>query len=254
MMKKFGFVLVVALCALGATLFAGCDLNWLPINLDIKGVEIMVGEATGAVTVSRGDRFDATAKVDINNVASYDVTWAFVGDDLGCQVFIDAATKRGKTANVSVGDVEGVVTLRATVTSKNTVTADLVIHIAERTVCPEDGDIEINAGIYNDYMPGIIEGPDVMPKSLCYIAIKCGVPEIESVSARIVTETKSLTREFSTEGAINLLMLPPRYISQWHSNENFRLDDEEEYTMYVTITIDGKEQLFTLTGTVGVTN
>ena len=67
------------------------------------------------------------------------ITWEFVGDDLGCTVcVIDPCCTGGRIAIVDPGDQSGNVVLRVTAQSKNKLSSDLNIKITEtETVQPE---------------------------------------------------------------------------------------------------------------------
>ena len=103
--------------------------------------------------------------------------------------------------------------------------------------------LTFEAHIWNDYMPPVLEERP----SISYITIMTGRPWIDTamdVSVTIVTATKTFTRTYVNS----------EYGSEYRSTENFRLDDNEDYTMYITICVFGEKQTIELSGTVFVTH
>jgi hypothetical protein len=140
--KIASFALTVMLAC---TFFAACDIDDNSVQADLESVTIEVhGYESGAAEIEVLEYLDEYADRRLHSLSlsakvawksgkgAYTVSWALIGDDLGCAVTaIDPGCTGGTVAALDFGSEAGKITLRATASGKNQVTADLVIWVGQ---------------------------------------------------------------------------------------------------------------------------
>ena len=109
--------------------------------------------------------------------------------------------------------------------------------------------LSFEVGIWNDYMPSI----NPSQRSVHYVQFTTTSEDLTNVemSVEILTTTKRFVRIFTD---IYSGETTPWGAYDFRAIEDFRLDDGEAYTMYITIGIAYERQIIELAGTVGVTH